>query len=292
MPFLYPPSVKWLGQWQATAFQVHLWALMLVMIVAVPAQAAEAPLFRKTDTGSIISPLTAGTSLRLLADTDFPPFSFVAGNGQAAGLSVDLALLACAELKVTCTVEPRPFNELLPALQRKEGDVIVSGLKLDSKLLGSAAMTRPYFWSFGRFAVRKDAPLSEPDPEALASFKIAAVDGTGHAAFLKRHYGGSELVLLPTREAVLAALRKGDVQAVFGDNLALSFWLGGTDSAGCCKTLGGPLVDRSTFSHNLAYLVRREDASLLKAFDMALDRLQDNGATAKLLARYLPAGYW
>lgn len=292
MAFPIPFPLKWLGSGPTTALQVYFWTLVLVLIASLPGQAAEVPLFRKTDQANVISPLTPGTNVRLLADAEFPPFSFRAANGQPSGLSIDLALLACAEMKATCSVDMRPFSELLPALLRNDGDVIVSGLRLNDQLLNTVSMTRPYFWSFGRFAARVDAKVTSAEPAVLSSFKIGFVEGTGHAAFVRKHYADAQLVPLPSAEALHAALKSGAVDVSFEDNMALAFWLAGTDSAGCCKPLGGPFVDRANFSHNLAYLVRRDEAALLKAMDMALDRLQDNGSTGKLLSRYFPANYW
>ena len=48
----------------------------------------------------------------LLADADFPPFSFASQTGSAAGLAVELAIAACAEARLHCSVKLRPFGEL------------------------------------------------------------------------------------------------------------------------------------------------------------------------------------
>lgn len=292
MAFPIPTSLKSLIVSCATHTGVYFVLAILSLIVSLSAAGTEVPLFRKAEKANVITPLTEGTTVRLLADADYPPFSFRAGNGQAAGLSVDLALLACAELKVTCSVDMRPFSELVPALLRGDGDVIVSGIKLQDKLLSTLAMTRPYFWSFGRFAARKDLVVSGTTSTSLQPFKIGFVVATGHAAFVQKYYADADLVPQSDQQALYTALKNGGIDIAFGDNLALTFWLAGSSSSNCCKPLGGPFVERDTISHNMAYLIRRDEASLLKALDMALDRLQENGSTSKLLERYFPASYW
>ena len=87
------------------------------------------------------------------------------------------------------------------------------------------------------------------------------------------------------------ALRTGALDVSFGDGLRLIYWLAGSSSRGCCKPLGGAFVDRQFFSRNLAFLTRRDDQETAKAFDFALDRLQENGASAKIFMRYLPTGF-
>jgi ABC-type amino acid transport substrate-binding protein len=123
-----------------------LLASALVAADAAPAQEAEAPafpLFRHID--SVAKPPTgfAQRNIRLLTDRDFPPFSYETPEGKTAGVSVELALAACSELKAACTVIAKPFSALLPALLNNEGDIIVSGLRIDETVLKRAAMTRP-----------------------------------------------------------------------------------------------------------------------------------------------------
>ena len=43
-------------------------------------------------------------------------------------------------------------------------------------------------------------------------------------------------------EAARDALRKGEADLLFGDGIALAFWLNGTDSGGCCIFVGGPFT--------------------------------------------------
>jgi polar amino acid transport system substrate-binding protein len=270
-------------------------ASALVVVDVAFAQDAAAPgfpLFRHID--SVAKPPTgfAQRNIRLLTDRDFPPFSYETPEGKAAGVSVDLALAACAELKATCTVVAKPFSELLPALLNNEGDVIVSGLRIDEKVLKKAAMTRPYFWSVGRFAVRVGSQLRGSDIRSLAGRRIGHVANSSHGAWLEKYYSRSSLTAYPSEAEMNEALRTGAIDVSFGDGLRLIYWLAGSSSRGCCKPLDGAFVDRQFFSNNLSFLTRREDAENVKAFDYALDRLQQKKTSAEIFARYLPSGLW
>ena len=74
--------------------------------------------------------------------------------------------------------------------------------------------------------------------------------------------------------------------------MRLIYWLAGSSSRGCCKPLDGAFVDRQFFSRNLSFLTRRDDMETVKAFDYALDRLQEKGKSAEIFSRYLPTGLW
>jgi len=282
----------------ATLPWVHLllW-LAFALVVSSPVVAQDAvssglPLFRHIDGAAKPPVAVAQRSIRLLTDRDFPPFSYETPEGKTAGVSVDLALAACAELKANCVVIAKPFNELLPALANNEGDVIVSGLRIDEGLLRKTTMTRPYFWSLGRFAVRVGSQLRGSDIRSLAGKRLGFVANTSHGAWLEKYYSRSTLTPFPSETEMNEALRTGALDVSFGDGLRLIYWLAGSASRGCCKTLDGAFVDRQFFSRNLAFLTRREDQETVRALDYALDRLQEKGTSAQIFSRYLPTGLW
>ena len=250
------------------------------------------PQFRHIDSVAKPPVTFAQRNIRLLTDSDFPPFSYETPEGKTAGVSVDLALAACTVLKANCVVIVKPFNDLLPALINNEGDVIVSGLRIDEAILKNATMTRPYFWSVGRFAVRVGSQLRGSDIRNLAGKRIGYVANSSHGAWLEKYYSRSTLMPFPNEAEMNEALRTGALDVSFGDGLRLIYWLAGSSSRGCCKALDGAFVDRQFFSRNLSFLTRRDDLETVKAFDYALDRLQEKGKSAEIFSRYLPTGLW
>lgn len=291
MPF-QPSSLSLKVSWQAWTRALCVQFLIVILsIVAFGADYPTVPKFRKSEAGGA-TPIVPAKKVRLLTDADFPPFSFRDASGRTIGLSVELALAACEEIKVSCRVEARSFGELVPALQRNEGDMIISGVQLTPVLLNEFSMTRPYFMSSGRFAVSRSFVGDKADGMAFEGKAIGVVAGSTHEAWLARYFPDLELKPFKSEADVFAALKTGEVAAVFGDGLHIGFWLSGASSGNCCRALDGPFFDRNYFSRNLVFLTNRSEAQVSKAFDVALDRLQDSGVTTKLLQRYFPATAW
>lgn len=251
----------------------------------------EPPRFR-AEAQAVLPALPPETTIRLLVDADFAPFSFLSASGAPAGLAVELALAACAEAKLRCNVEAKPFGEILTALQNSEGDVVVTGPRLEDATLRQSLMTKPYFRTMGRFAVQTGNPLTEADPQSLSGKPIGVVKDTVHARWLEAYYADSEIVAFDDAVAAGEALRTGKVQALFGDNLRLIYWVSGDAARGCCRLLGGAFSDFDYFSRNLAFLVRRERPELRAAFDYGLDMAQKQGLTARIIKAYVPLSPW
>lgn len=250
------------------------------------------PRFRHVDSDSGVTLFPVAGEVVLLADRDFAPWSFEGEDGVTRGVSVELALSACAATKLNCRIKPMPFAELRAALSRGEGQAIISGLRLDDGLFTEALFTRPYFVSLGRFAVRLGTSLPSNDVRALTGKRLGFVKDSAHAVFLQRYYGKAQLTPYDTQDAALEALRTGALDAVFGDALGISYWLAGSKSRNCCQALGKAFVDRSTFSRELVFVLPKDQENLRNTLDAALDGLEAKGETARVFSSYLLGPVW
>jgi polar amino acid transport system substrate-binding protein len=251
----------------------------------------EPPLFRALEDAPRPA-VPENLPVRLVADADFAPYSFVSSTGAPAGLSVELAIAACERARLRCTLEARPYGEILASLTGGEADVAVTGPRLDPATLKAAEMTRPYFRIMARFAVSTGSTLKSSDAEVLSGSRIGVVKDTVHARWLEAYYGGSYIQPYDDLAAAGAALKADEVDAIFGDNLQVIYWVAGEAAGQCCKLLGGAYSDFDYFSRNLAFLVRPGQPDLRAAFDFGLDEAQRSGATAKIIRTYVPLPPW
>lgn len=274
----------------ATSWRVYFCAGIIALVAVLNCATAKEniPQFRHVDSGAATPTETVMGEIKLLTDEDFAPFSFKNRDGSVAGISVELAQAACAELRLKCVIIAKPFSELLPALNRSEGDAIISGLRTTKEVMQQATITRPYFFSRGQFIARIGAPFEAPDIRTLAGRRVGFVKGTSHQAFLEKYFDRAALTPFESESTLFESLRTGSLDVAFADSLHAQFWLKGLNSRGCCATLGAGFVDRATFSRGLTFLMRRDKDALRESFDYALDRLQINGNSAKIFAHYFP----
>ncbi len=268
---------------------------LVVGVCTVSAWSAETlpksyfPHLRHADLSAPPLPKLPNASLTLLTDEDFAPFSFRTGSGAMAGISVELAIAACAEIQVKCQFVAKPYAELVPALEKKEGTVILAGPAATPELLQKFDKTKPYFASSAEFLVRTGSSLQRPDPKSLAGKRLGFVKGTDQEAFVEKYYSRAALTPFEDAPLMLTALRSGGLDAAFSDSLTAAFWLKGTDARSCCVVLGQPITERGGLSKGLAMIVDKSRPDVTAAFDRALDVLDEKSESAKIFARYLPA---
>ncbi len=232
--------------------------------------------------------LTRIQSIRFLTDLDYPPFDYPGSDGNPAGFNVDLARLICEEIKANCTIQARPFGTLLDALAEGRGDAVIASIASSAETRNHADFTDPYYRTPARFVARVDSPIGDVLPERLEGKKIAVVAGTAHEAYLKAMFTEAEVRPYPNAEAAREALRRKDVDLLFGDGITLAFWLNGTDSAGCCAFRGGPFLESRFFGEGVGIAVKRGNDLLRQGLNWALFQLWEKGSFTDLWLRYFP----
>ena len=140
--------------------------------------------------------------------------------------------MICEELKIACTVQMRRFDTLLTSLAENRGDAVMASIAVTPEARKRADFSDPYYRTPARFVARRDVVMNDVRPEQLEGKKIAVVAGTAHEAYLKALFTEARPAhLSPPPELARDALRRGDVDLLFGDGISLAFWLNGTDSA-------------------------------------------------------------
>ena len=235
-------------------------------------------------------------SIRFLTTDDFPPFHFALPDGTLAGFDIDLARAICSDLQLACTIQARRFDTLVAQIKARKDDALIAAVANVAATRADLDFTAPYYTTPARFVALTHpataAKLDHVTPEALAGHTIGVETGTAHEAFLRAFFSQAKLKSYPTQVALRAALRKGEVELVFGDGIALALWLNGTDAMGCCAFRGGPFTESLYFGNGVSIAVAKGNVALRKALDYELSQLAKNGTYADLYLKYFPIGFY
>jgi len=226
--------------------------------------------------------------IRFLTANDYPPFNYDDEDGVLTGFNVDLARAICLELDVTCNVEPRDWEKLLPSLGKGDADAIIASIKVTPGSLKLADFSDRYYFTPGRFVSRKKFAKYDMTPVGLEGRTVAVVKGSAHEAFINRYFRDCKVVIFDSDDAARQALKDGKVELMFGDGMGLMFWINGTQSRGCCEFRGGAFSDQRYFGDGIGIAVRKGDHTLRKQINKALAVIRRTGRLEELFLRYFP----
>jgi len=275
-----------------------LMALSLFMLSPIAAGAVDLP--AEVSVPSFWDPshriekpdLSEMRAIRILAESENPPFAFIGADGLPTGFSIELARAICLELDVPCTVQTLKWDYLPGGIDTGLGDAVIGSFAITPESRARFDFSNRYLTRPARFAVKRDAPQMEIYPEGLAGKRIAVLAGTAHEAYLRAFFPGSVIHAYKTVEETRKALADGHVDTLFADGLNTSIWLNGTAARNCCRFAGGPFTEARYFGEGLAIAVAPGNDELREAFDFALARIQQDGTFREIFLRYFPVSFY
>jgi ABC-type amino acid transport substrate-binding protein len=176
---------------------VTLCILVFGLAITQPATAGQA-LSRILERGELI----LGTSGNMLS------MSQKQEDGKVVGFDIDLARLMASGMGVKLNIKTMSFDELLPALEKGDVDVVISNVTMNTQRNLKVAFVGPYMTS-GKCVITKEerlAKASEAENLNVPETRLAALNGSTSAEFVK--------VLLPEATMTLVEDFEGGVRMV------------------------------------------------------------------------------
>jgi polar amino acid transport system substrate-binding protein len=273
-------------------------AAVLLLLAAVPCRAAGAPpavpIPSYWDAKARVEKPNLSTIriIRFATGESYPPFHYSDADGQPVGFAVDLARAICVELAVQCTMQAWRWEALLDVIDKDRADAIIAMLRPTEAIRNRFIVTERFHQPMGRFVTRPDSGLAAATPEALAGRTIAVVAESGHEQYLLRYFPNATIRAFPRAEDARAALKAKVADAMFGDAVALAFWLNGSSSEKCCRFVGGSFLDEEYLGEGIGVLTAKSNDTLARAISYALRQLDEKGTTGDIYLRHFPLGFY
>ena len=195
------------------------------------------------------------------------------------GFEGELAEALAARLGVKARMVQNQWDQLIPALERGNFDILLNGLELTPDNQQRIAMTRPYFVYAQQIVVRKDTDRLT-QMKQLKGRRVGVLSSSVAQRLLEA-MGGLDLKVYPGNVESFRDLRVGRIDAVLLD-LPIALHYAKPDPA--LKFSGAPFAPGY-----YAIGVRKEDVSLHAALDVAILALAENHTLERIYRKY---GVW
>jgi polar amino acid transport system substrate-binding protein len=198
---------------------------------------------------------------------------------QLIGFEYELADALAAKLGVKAKIVQNQWDQLVPALDRGNFDIILNGLEITADNQQHLAMSQPYFMYAQQIVTRKDTG----GLVKLADLKGKPIGvlSSSVAQRLVEQMGGTDLRLYPGNVESLRDLKAGRIEAVLLD-LPIALYYAKPDAA--LKFSGDPFAPGY-----YGIGVRLQDLSLLAAVNRAIGELAQDHTLERIYRKY---GVW
>lgn len=169
--------------------------------------------------GAALSGIKDKGELVLGTSGNMPPMSQKLDDGKVVGFDVDLARLMASGMGVKLNIKTMSFNELLPALQNGDVDVVISNVTMNPQRNMNVAFVGPYITS-GKCVITKEerlAKAAEAENLNVPETRLAALQGSTSAEFIKVLLPNASLTLIEDYDGGVRMINDGKVGGILTD---------------------------------------------------------------------------
>ena len=221
-------------------------------------------------------------------DATYPPFESIAPSGKMVGFDIDLATAICDNLKARCTFLSQPFSSIIPALQARKFDAILSSMNKTAEREKSIAFSSLMYTLPTGLVARKQSGLRM----TVASLKgkmVGVEIGSAQEGYANTYWkpNGVHVVSYMTQDQVYSDLILGRLDASLQDSVQADY--------GFLRTpTGKPFALVGTISDDPHHVIsaftgiglRKDEPELLARINAAIAAIHADGTYDRLQAKY------
>jgi polar amino acid transport system substrate-binding protein len=217
-----------------------------------------------------------------------PPLNMKDKRGEIVGLEVDLVEALAHSMGLEVRFVAKPFAELLPALEKGEVDLVISGMTITPERNARVAFAGPYFIT-GKSVLSKSKTIANVDSTTVLddpSRTYAALAGSTSEDFVKDVLPRAKLVTTPDYDTAVKMVIDDQVDALVADYqiCVLSVWR---------HREAGLSAMMTPFTVEPLGIALPADAPLLvNLVENYLDTLEYTGLLTRFKAKWLSDGSW
>lgn len=228
--------------------------------------------------------VAAEPALRVGTAADTPPLTSQQ-DGKVIGMEADLARLLETQLGRPLQFRVLPAAELLPALQRGDIDLVMSGLAITEAREREVDFVEPYYVQSGQMAIiRTEDVMRFRSPVSLlqGGFKVGFVGGSAGERYVKAQMADATAVPCAVADECLQGLLARRID-VFIDAASTSWLIATQPRYSALLSLYRPLTDEP-----LAWAVGKNNPQLRERLNTALHAMRQTQMFQHILDRWIP----
>ncbi|XOQ53649.1 MAG: PBPb domain-containing protein [Succiniclasticum sp.] len=225
------------------------------------------------------APAESGKKLTVAINATFPPFEAVkAGTKDYTGIDIEIAQYIGKKMNREVVFTDMKFASLVPTLQSKRADMIVSGISPTKERQEVVSFSKPYYFPMKALVFRKGDNIKTLAD--LKGKKAGASMGTTYVAELKKA-GGIDVVELDNTPLVVQDIKNKRLDAGLFDSAQAAVFVKENPELDLA-VLDLPVVMDDTFAVALP-----KDSKDVETVNNILKEMKANGELHKIYVKYL-----
>lgn len=228
------------------------------------------------------------SEIKFGVDPTYPPFESLSTTGQFQGFDIDLGKAICAHLQVKCIFVSQTFDGIIPALEARKFDAILSSMSKTAKRAKVIDFSSEMYHSPNSLIAKKSSDL-QATAASLKGKTIGVESGSIQEAYANAYWKpyGVNVVAYPGQDQVYADLVSGRLDAAFQSSVEADYGFLRTPNGKDYTVVGEIGSDpKGILGAYSAIGVRKDDPQLLAQINGAIAAIHADGTFKKLKSQY------
>ena len=224
--------------------------------------------------------------LKVAIDPTYEPFTFKTADGKPTGFDVDIAEALCNEIKRKCTYVEQVWDSMIPGLQAKKYDVIVSSMSITEERQQVVDFTDKYYFTPSRIVVKTGTAFT--DLASLKGKKIGVLKGSTQEKYAMGELkpAGASIVPYEAQDQVYLDIKSGRLDGTVADQVEVNGgFLSKPEGAGY-GFVGPVLNDPKYYGTGVGVALRKGETELKDQLNAAIKTIRGNGVYETVSKKY------
>lgn len=229
--------------------------------------------------------------LKVAIDPAYEPFTFKTPDGKPTGFDVDIAEALCNEIKRKCVYVEQVWDSMIPGLQAKKYDVIISSMSITEERKQAVDFTGKYYNTPSCVVVKSALNLGA-EAANFKGKKIGVLKASTQEKYAMGELqpAGATIVPYDAQDQVYLDIKSGRLDGTVADVVEVNGGFLSTPDGKDYSCAGGrvPVEFEKYFGAGAGVAIRKEDTALRDALDAGIKAIRDNGKWKELAEKHVP----
>lgn len=224
--------------------------------------------------------------LKVAIDPTYVPFTFKTPEGKPTGFDVDVANALCVQIKRKCVFVEQDWDGMIPGLQAKKYDAIISSMGITEDRLKVVDFTDKYYQTSSRIIIKNDVKFT--DVASLKGRKIGVLKGSSQDKYANGVLKPLGVVVIPydAQDQVYIDMKAGRLDGTVANIVEVTSGFLNKPEGKDYGAVGFELYTFKYFGSGAGIAVRKTDTALKGELNAAIKAIRANGTYKALNDKY------
>jgi arginine/ornithine transport system substrate-binding protein len=232
------------------------------------------------------APAPEAAPLMVAIDPTYEPFTFKTADGKPTGFDVDIANALCEQIKRKCEFVEQVWDSMIPGLNAKKYDVIISSMSITDDRLKEVDFTDKYYNTPSRIVVKKSVKFT--DVKSLKGKKIGVLKGSTQEKYAlgELKTAGVTVNSYEAQDQVYLDIKSGRLDGTVADYMEVTGGFLSKPEGANYQLVGPDLKEPKYYGYGAGIALRKGEDKLKGELNEAIKAIRASGSYKTIADKY------